>query len=123
MFGFLKKPASDESVVEIGAAPTWRERLKAGLSRTRAQFGGELKTLFARGRVDDELLEELETLLLTSDIGMTTTHLLEELKRRTKAKNWKHRKPSRRRWPARCTNCCTRWKNRSTPAGTTRTSS
>ena len=88
MFGFLKKPASDEDVaVEIkGAAPTWRERLKAGLSRTRAQFGGKLKTLFARGRVDDELLEELETLLLTSDIGIeATTHLLEELKRRAKA--------------------------------------
>jgi hypothetical protein len=37
------------------------ERLKAGLARTRAQFGGKLKALFSRGKVDDELLEELET--------------------------------------------------------------
>ena len=49
------------------ASPSWRERLKAGLSRTRAQFGGKLKSIFARGKVDDELLDELETLLLTSD--------------------------------------------------------
>jgi fused signal recognition particle receptor len=88
MFGFLKKPAAEDapSVDIKGAAPTWRERLKAGLSRTRAQFGGKLKSLFARGKVDEELLEELETLLLTSDIGIEATeHLLAELKRRAKA--------------------------------------
>ena len=92
MFGFLKKPAtgsdaSTESVGDIhGAAPTWRERLKAGLARTRSQFGGKLKSIFARGKVDDELLEELETLLLTSDIGIEASgHLLQELKRRAKA--------------------------------------
>ena len=35
-----------------------------------SSFGGKLKSIFSRGKVDDELLEELETLLLTSDIGM-----------------------------------------------------
>ncbi|MCK6406606.1 MAG: signal recognition particle-docking protein FtsY [Rhodocyclaceae bacterium] len=87
MFGFLKKPSAEtEAAPEIkGAAPTWRERLKAGLSRTRAQFGGKIKSLFARGKVDDEMLEELEALLLTSDIGIEATeHLLAELKRRAK---------------------------------------
>ncbi|TXG93102.1 MAG: signal recognition particle-docking protein FtsY [Rhodocyclaceae bacterium] len=88
MFGFLKKPSTEgETPVDIkGAAPTWRERLKAGLARTRSQFGGKLKSIFARGKVDDELLEDLETLLLTSDIGIEATeHLLQELKRRAKA--------------------------------------
>ncbi|MDR2837985.1 MAG: signal recognition particle-docking protein FtsY [Azonexus sp.] len=75
MFSFLKKPASES------AAPSWRERLFQGLARTRAQWGGKLKSLFARGKVDDELLEELESLLLTSDVGIeATTHLLDELK-------------------------------------------
>ena len=83
MFGFLKKPAITPPA--SAAEPTWRERLKAGLSRTRAQFGGKLKSLFSRGKVDDELLEELETLLLTSDVGMEATkHLLAELKTRAK---------------------------------------
>ena len=59
---------------------SWRERLFKGLAKTRAQWGGKLKSIFSRGKVDDELLEELETLLLTSDVGIeATTHLLAEL--------------------------------------------
>ena len=91
---FEPQPAAVVSEIPLptpipAPAPTatlsWRERLKAGLARTRAQFGGKLKTMFARGKVDDELLDELETLLLTSDVGMDATqHLLAELKLRAK---------------------------------------
>lgn len=97
MFGFLKKSDKDQDATPATAAAvapvpepldkplSWRERLFAGLSRTRSQLGGKLKSVFARGKVDDELLEELETLLLTSDVGMDATmHLLDELKRRAK---------------------------------------
>jgi len=92
MFGFLKKSSDSKpetAAADLATSPapelSWRERLKAGLARTRAQFGGKLKSIFARGRVDDELLEELETLLLTSDVGMDATqHLLSELKARAK---------------------------------------
>jgi fused signal recognition particle receptor len=94
MFGFLKKSPGEHSTpatpVDIASAspapsPSWRERLKSGLARTRAQFGGKLKSIFSRGKVDDELLEELEALLLTSDVGMEATqHLLQELKARAK---------------------------------------
>ena len=87
MFGFLKKtPVAPESAAETGThLPSWRDRLKAGLARTRAQFSGKLKTIFSRGKVDDELLEELETLLLTSDVGMEATqYLLHELQTRAK---------------------------------------
>ena len=87
MFGFLKKSPAAPPAETASARPelTWRERLKAGLARTRAQFGGKLKSIFSRGKVDDELLEELETLLLTSDVGMDATqHLLGELKARAK---------------------------------------
>ena len=92
MFGFLKKstgqPSAPTSPVVIeGAAPVvpWRQRLKAGLARTRAQFSGRLKSLFSRGKVDDELLEDLESLLLSSDVGLDATqHLLYQLKMRAK---------------------------------------
>ena len=89
MFSFLKKSASDtsadtrtDSPPETTAAPSWRERLFKGLARTRAQWGGKLKAIFSRGKVDDELLEALEALLLTSDCGIEATqHLLDELKK------------------------------------------
>ena len=87
MFGFLKKSTGAQEAAPTAGThePSWRERLKAGLARTRAQFGGKLKSIFSRGKVDDELLEELETLLLTSDVGMDATqHLLGELKARAK---------------------------------------
>ena len=59
--------------------------MKAGLARTREQWGGKLKSIFASGKVDDELLESLETLLLTSDVGMEATqHLLDALKARAR---------------------------------------
>ena len=85
MFGFLKKSVEALTNPPVDAAPSWRERLKAGLARTREQFSGKLKSMFSRGKVDDELLEELETLLLQSDVGMDATqHLLDELKARAK---------------------------------------
>jgi fused signal recognition particle receptor len=71
MFGFLKKTE------EAAAGPSWTERLKAGLARTRGQIGG----LFRRGRIDDDLLEELESTLLMADCGVDATQwLLAELK-------------------------------------------
>ena len=99
MFSFLKKSTpqpTSESTASPAASPapvaeaapakqSWRERLFAGLAKTRAQLGGKLKSLFSRGKVDDELLEDLETLLLTSDVGIeATTHLLDELKKAAK---------------------------------------
>ena len=71
MFGFLKKSDSPAE-----PRPSWGERLKAGLSRTRAQLGG----LFGR-RIDEEMLEELETTLLMADVGVEATqYLLAKLK-------------------------------------------
>ncbi|MGA8881365.1 MAG: signal recognition particle-docking protein FtsY [Azonexus sp.] len=66
--------------VKPEARPSWRDRLFKGLAKTRAQWGGKFKGMFSRGKVDDQLLEELETLLLTSDVGIeATNHLLAEL--------------------------------------------
>jgi fused signal recognition particle receptor len=49
-------------------------RLKAGLSKTGAALSSGLGTLFLGKReVDDELLEEIETQLITSDVGIDAT--------------------------------------------------
>ncbi|MBR0568273.1 signal recognition particle-docking protein FtsY [Azoarcus sp. L1K30] len=65
--------------------PSWSERLKAGLARTRQQFGGGLASLFGRRKIDEDLLEELESTLLMADCGVDATqHLLTELRLRWK---------------------------------------
>ncbi|GHT94599.1 signal recognition particle receptor FtsY [Betaproteobacteria bacterium] len=70
------------------AAPlkrSWAERLKAGLSRTRQQLGGGLASLFGRRKIDEELLEELESTLLMADCGVEVTqYLIDELRTRWK---------------------------------------
>ncbi|MBI5899404.1 MAG: signal recognition particle-docking protein FtsY [Rhodocyclales bacterium] len=83
MFGFLK-PKDDSAAPEIEPTPpraSWKERLKAGLSRTRATLNTPLSELFSRGKIDDELLEDLESTLLMADCGIEATQwLLAELK-------------------------------------------
>lgn len=50
------------------------KRLKNGLSKTRKILSTDIDELFAGNRkIDEELLEELEELLITSDIGVQTT--------------------------------------------------
>ncbi len=67
------------------AKRSWGERLKAGLSRTRQQFGGGLASLFGRRKIDEELLEELESTLLMADCGVeATSHLITALRTRWK---------------------------------------
>ena len=72
MFSFRKKKTPDES-----PAPERKgllARLRAGLSRTRSSLTGGLGSLFlGRKTLDDELMEELETRLLTADVGVETT--------------------------------------------------
>lgn len=64
---------------------SWAERLKAGLARTRQQLGGGLASLFGLRKIDEELLEELESTLLMADCGVDATqHLIDDLRLRWK---------------------------------------
>ncbi|MDO6423594.1 signal recognition particle-docking protein FtsY [Saccharophagus degradans] len=56
-------------------------RIKRGLSRTSNQFANGLSNLLlGKKAIDDELLEEIETLLLMADVGMdATTDIIEDL--------------------------------------------
>ncbi|MFC3228212.1 signal recognition particle-docking protein FtsY [Marinibaculum pumilum] len=48
----------------------WFSRLKAGLSRSAGQLGGNITAVFKKRRLDDEALEELEELLIQADLGV-----------------------------------------------------
>jgi fused signal recognition particle receptor len=64
---------------------SWTDRLKAGLARTRQQLGGGLASLFGLRKIDEDLLEELESTLLMADCGVDATqHLMDDLRRRWK---------------------------------------
>lgn len=53
------------------------ERLHQGLSKTRSGLTGRLDKLMFRGRkIDEDLFEELEEILFTSDIGVAATQEL-----------------------------------------------
>ncbi len=50
------------------------EKLKAGLKKTKNAVFGRLDSLFkAFSKVDEELLEELEEILITADVGVNVT--------------------------------------------------
>ena len=52
----------------------WFARLKQGLSKTSASLGEGMASLFlGKKAIDDDLLEELETRLLTADVGVEAT--------------------------------------------------
>ncbi len=77
MFGFQKKDHVSPEAPKL----SWTERLKVGLSRTRVTLNTPLGDLFARGKIDEELLEELESTLLMADCGVEATQwLLDELR-------------------------------------------
>jgi len=67
------------------------QRLKSGLSKTRSQFTeGIANLLLGQKEIDDDVLEELETLLLTADVGVdTTTRIIEALTEQANRKELK----------------------------------
>lgn len=88
MFSFLRKKQSDtiakqndsQTVAESHAGPsnevesTLFSRLKNQLTKTRQNFNDGLANLIlGKKEIDQDLLEELEMLLLTADIGIDAT--------------------------------------------------
>ncbi len=59
------------------------QKIIDGLRKTKQQIGFKLNELFKRGIFDEDFYEELEFILLGSDIGEdTTTDIIEELRER-----------------------------------------
>ncbi len=65
------------------------EKLKAGLAKTKAAVMGQINDLFKSFvKIDEDMLDELEELLICSDIGAATTeYILDELRDRIKEKH------------------------------------
>ena len=80
MLSFLKSSPND------GGRSGWLVRLKAGLAKTREQLGGRLGALFGAARpLDEAFYEELETALISADVGVSATaNLLEQLRTRAR---------------------------------------
>ena len=62
------------------------DKLKNGLGKTRNSFGDKINSVFSNFRkVDEELLEELEEILIMSDIGVdTSVEIIGRLRNRIK---------------------------------------
>lgn len=65
---------------------SWFEKLKQGLTKTRDVISDKVDTLLSFTKtIDEELYEELEEILITSDVGVTTsTKIIETLRKRVK---------------------------------------
>jgi len=103
MFSFIKKKPSEkpeqspqepveetvEAIAEPVQAPVEEEpsrqglfsRLRQSLSKTRSALSDSLSTLIlGRKTIDDDLLEEIETQLLSADLGIAATdHIIQGL--------------------------------------------
>ena len=98
MFEFLKKlvsnPKATKKKVTPAATPkkpklkiakpkkekksffSFTEKIKKGLTKTRENLSNQLTDLFQNKKIDEVFFEELETILLTADVGIRATEML-----------------------------------------------
>jgi fused signal recognition particle receptor len=87
-------PQSEEAGAELAPEATastepverqgWFSRLRAGMSRSSARLTEGINTIFNRRRLDDEALNELEELLIASDMGVGIASEVTEALRKTR---------------------------------------
>ncbi len=79
------QPVAEAAVAEVPAveepALSVFERIRSGLGKTRANLTAGLADLFSVSKkIDEDLLEEIETMLLMADVGVTaTSEIIESL--------------------------------------------
>ena len=70
---FEETPASEGAEEKVG----WFQRLKQGLEKTRDDMNYKINDILGNYvQIDDDMMEDLEDLLISSDMGMETTMLL-----------------------------------------------
>ena len=89
MFSFFKSKKDPNETTESPAKPvSFVDKIRQGLSRTRQNLDQQLSGIFGGGKIDEDLYEELESILLTSDAGINATNqLLEDLRTQVKRAN------------------------------------
>ena len=93
MFGFLKKNKDEiKDKIKEDTPASFFGKLKSGLSKTRKGFTDSLGSLvLGKKEIDDELLENIETILLTADIGIDVTEkIIKNLTDQVKRKDLKN---------------------------------
>ncbi|WP_124727623.1 signal recognition particle-docking protein FtsY [Staphylospora marina] len=66
------------------------QKFVSGLGKTSSSFVGAITDLFSRSRIDEELYEELEEILIGADVGVQTTmELTDRLRREVKERKIK----------------------------------
>lgn len=71
--GFALSEDKPEEVVAVEAPKqSWFQKLKLGLSQTSSQLTSRISSLFTKRKLDEDTLDELEDLLIQSDLGVET---------------------------------------------------
>ncbi|MBO7133906.1 MAG: signal recognition particle-docking protein FtsY [Bacteroidales bacterium] len=67
-----------------------KEKLDSGLEKTRTGLFSKISRLiFSKSKVDDDVLDELEEILITSDVGVdTTVKIIERIQERVKTEKY-----------------------------------
>ncbi len=80
------------TVVQDTSSALGFDRLKDGLDKTRKSFANKLQAVLGIGRkIDDELIDEIEEILITSDIGVTASEMIiESLRQRVKQEGFEN---------------------------------
>src|SRR5262245_32483299 len=87
MFGFKSKTEETADKDGQAARPSLFTRLREKLNRGNSWLTYDLANLLPAGRIDDTVLDELETRLITADVGVETTNrILDELRRKVQRK-------------------------------------
>jgi fused signal recognition particle receptor len=84
MFGFKNK--SSDPTSETAASSGFFGRLRNSLSKSAARLTEGLASLLPGGKIDDELLDDLEARLITADVGVETTGMILESLRKQVAR-------------------------------------
>jgi fused signal recognition particle receptor len=85
LFNIFKKRHTENTSSEQKPKPTLRERL----TKSREKIGDSLSSLLlGKKSIDDDLLEELETILISADIGLKTTdQVIESVRQKSSRKD------------------------------------
>ncbi|WP_196139901.1 signal recognition particle-docking protein FtsY [Aliikangiella sp. G2MR2-5] len=82
---------NEDTKQEESEKQSFFQRLKNGLLKTRSQFSEGLANLvLGQKEIDEEILEEVETLLLMADVGVeTTSRIIDDLTEKSNRKELK----------------------------------
>ena len=73
-----EKPDNATDVPQAQDGAGWFGRLRGGLAKTSARLSDGISSVFVRRKLDDDTIQELEDLLIQSDLGVETSMRITE---------------------------------------------